>query len=106
VNLIIDAFLCEPPSEVSCFRDVTLYAKTFVFEDVLLQCPHGTRSIYWRWLKQYGAHDFISYLLLESEDEYGFVISDKKSNLNIDKISASNLNFIISTLQSLNQKKY
>ena len=62
MNLIIEAPLCEPPSEVSCFRDVTLYGKTFIFEDILVKCDYGTRSIYWRWLKRHGAHDFISQL--------------------------------------------
>ena len=50
MNLIIGAHLSEPPSEIYCFRDVTLYAKTYIFEDVLIKCPKGTRSIYWNGL--------------------------------------------------------
>ena len=101
MKLIIDSFLCEPPSEVSCFRDVTLYGKTFIFEDVLLRCSSGTRSLYWNWLKKNGAHDFISYLLKENEEESCFLISNRRGNVNIKSINSENLNFIISCLNSV-----
>ena len=101
MKLIIDSTLCEPPSEIYPFRDVTLYAKTFVFDDVLLRCKKGTRETYWNWLKKYGAHDFISYLIRDFEEESGFLIAPKEANLNIEKISYSNLHFIISVLNSL-----
>jgi hypothetical protein len=101
MNLIIESSLCAPPSEVSCFRDVTLYGKIFIFEDILVQCNEGTRSIYWRWLKKHGAHDFISQLLKETEREHGFRISPQKGNLNIDRITCNNLNFIISSLSAI-----
>ncbi|MDB4348294.1 hypothetical protein OAA62_00100 [bacterium] len=102
MKLIIDSSLCEPPSEIYPFRDVTLYAKTFVFEDVILKCPDGTRSMYWNWLKNYGAHDFISYLIKYSELESGFQLGPEGSNLNIEYISNRNLSFIISSLSSIN----
>ena len=101
MNLIIDSYLCEPPSEISCFRDVTLYGKTFIFEDVLLKCEKGTRSSYWKWLKRHGAHDFISQLIIDNEREHGFSITKRGGNLNIDRIDVFNLNFIISSLVSL-----
>jgi hypothetical protein len=101
MKLIIDSTLTEPPSEISCFRDITLYGKTFIFEDVLLRCKDGTRSFYWDWLKRHGAHDFISYLLKESENESGFTISNKKGNVNIDRICVNNLRFIIQCISSV-----
>ncbi|MDA1237339.1 MAG: hypothetical protein ACJAT2_003812 [Bacteriovoracaceae bacterium] len=101
MNLIIDSSLCEPPSEISCFRDVTLYGKVFIFDDILLKCETGTRSIYWKWLKAHGAHDFISELIHGHEKEYGFTMGGKKSNLKIDRIDAFNLNFIISSINCL-----
>jgi len=96
VKLIIDSSLCEPPSEIYPFRDITLYAKTFIFEDVILKCPNGTRSMYWKWLKDHGAHDFISYLIKHSETESGFSMGPKGCNLNINRINSFNLNYIIS----------
>lgn len=101
MKLIIDSALTEPPSEISCFRDVTLYGKTFVFEDVLLQCRKGTRTFYWNWLKAHGAHDFVSYLLTDEEKEYGFKISETHGNINIDRICVNNISFIIQCLLSL-----
>lgn len=101
MNLIITSELSEPPSNVTCFRDVTLYAKTFVFEDVLLQCKPGTRSFYWKWLKRYGAHDFVSCLITTYEKEAGFKISSSRADLVVDKINYNNLTDIISTLVKL-----
>ena len=86
---------------MAVFRDVTLYGKTFIFEDILLKCEEGTRSLYWKWLKNHGAHDFISQLIREHEDEAGFKISSTKGNLNVDRITAHNLSFIIGVLTSL-----
>jgi hypothetical protein len=102
--LMIDSCLCEPPSEISCFRDVTLYAKSFVFEDVLLKCPPGTRTMYWNWLKSYGAHDFIDYLITSSESQKAYTMSTCcPANIVVNKISTSNLNYIISRLNSSRQ---
>tara|TARA_B000000557_G_scaffold258680_1_gene253469 strand:- start:736 stop:1053 length:318 start_codon:yes stop_codon:yes gene_type:complete len=98
MNLIIEAYLSEPPSEISCFRDVTLYGKTFIFEDVLVQCQNGTRSIYWDWLKKHGAHDFVSQLIREDERVNGFKIATMKGNYIIDRICCENLPKIITTL--------
>lgn len=101
MNLIIDSGLCEPPSDVVCFRDVTLYGKIFVFEDILLRCRAGTRSLYWKWLKSHGAHDFVSDLILDHEFENGFKISPFRGDIRVDRINAFNLNLIISRIKSL-----
>ena len=100
MNLIISSDLSAPPSEISCFRDVTLYAKCLEFEDILLKCPPGTRTLYWDWLKFHGAHDYVSYLIKDSESESGVLISPKNGNLNIDRINSFNISFIISFLRS------
>ena len=101
MNLIIDSSLSEPPSEISCFRDVTLFGKVFIFEDVLLECPKGTRSMYWNWLKKHGAHDFISQLIKQGEVESGFCLRPKGGNLRVERITASNLSWVISSLNKL-----
>lgn len=101
MKLIIDSVLSEPPSSISCFRDVTLYAKCFLFEDVLLSCQKGTRSQYWKWLKRHGAHDYISYLIHEDDNEIGFTVKKTRGNLNVNYINSLNLNFIIECLRSI-----
>ena len=57
--IIIEAALSEPPSCVTCFRDVTLYASCLINRNVLLECSPDSQDIYWRWLKRHGAFDFI-----------------------------------------------
>lgn len=101
VNLIIEAPLSEPPSEISCFRDVTLYGKSFIFEDIVLSCKKGTRSIYWNWLKSHGAHDFISYLAVDNEIIDGILMHSQKGDFVIDRITSFNLNEIISYFKIL-----
>ena len=103
MNLIIESSLSEPPSNITLFRDVNLYARTYIFEDILLMCEEGTRSFYWNWLKKFGAQDFISYLIKTSEIESGFLIARKKANLNINRISYDNYDFIISSLKTLHK---
>jgi hypothetical protein len=100
VNLIIDADLSEPPSEIHAFRDVTLYGKIYIFEDILLRCEVGTKTLYWNWLKQHGAHDFISYLITDLEEESGVHMSSIKGGILISKICSFNLAKIISLMNS------
>jgi len=95
VNLIIDGNLCEPPSSVSCFRDITFWAKIFSYEDVILCCDIGTRVFYRNWLRRNGAYDFISYIMYPEEGEDGVWLVQRDGRLRnrgvpIDKISAEN----------------
>ncbi len=102
MQLIIESCLSEPPSEISCFRDVTLFARTYVFDDILLECPPGTRTAYWNWLKNYGAHDFISYLIKNTDTEQGYTIKTANdANITVDRIDVRNFNDIILRLKSL-----
>lgn len=101
MNLIIKSYLCEPPSSISCFRDVTLYGSVYIFEDILISCKKGTRTAYWNWLKRHGAHDYISYLILDHEEVEGFTIGKKKCNINVDRIIHTNLNHIIRCIKAL-----
>ena len=65
--LIFDCELTEPPSSVSCFRDVTLYSKVFLDCENLIKCPRGTKTMYWNWIKRYGAHDFVDQIILKED---------------------------------------
>ena len=97
--LIIESCLTEPPSEIACFRDVTLFAKIYAFEDILLECKEGTRSMYWKWLKRYGAHDYVSQLIKDTEKEQGFTIKTQRADLITDRITCENLNGIVTRLR-------
>lgn len=100
MQLKIQSCLSEPPSEISCFRDVTLFARTFIFEDVLVVCPPGTRSMYWNWLKRHGAHDFVSELIRSDTKEPGYSIGTTPGhNIVTDRIACYNLSEIVSSLR-------
>lgn len=97
--VIYSSNLTEPPSSVHCFRDVTLYAKVFLNFNNILQCPRGTRSMYWKWIKKYGAHDFVEDLILEEENQSGLLVSQSNANIQIDSINELNYGFLINTLK-------
>jgi len=100
MNIIIHAGLSEPPSSVACFRDVTLYSSCFIKADVLVECRKSMIDIYYKWLKEHGAYDFVGQIVRPKE-EAGFRIGYKGANLVVDRINASNLNFIVSTIRRL-----
>lgn len=95
--IIYGCELTEPPSSVHCFRDVTLYSKIFLKNENILTCPKGTRSLYWKWIKRYGAHDFIEELITNQEQENGIYVG-KDGYFNIKYINELNYSELISKL--------
>ena len=104
--IIYDCQLTEPPSSIHCFRDVTLFSQVFLKADNLIVCPKGTRSAYWRWIKSYGAHDFIKYLMKEEEDQNGITVGAKNSRVSVDYINEYNYNNIICTLKKYYESEF
>ena len=99
VKIIIRGELCEPPSSVACFRDVTLYGSCFLKADILLESPKGMKDLYYHWLKKHGAYDFVEEIIRRNED-YGFRVGPKEANLVVDRIVAENLSLIVGRLSS------
>lgn len=97
--IIYDSVLTEPPSSIHCFRDVTLYVKVFFKEDNVLRCPKGTKTSYWKWIKRYGAHDFIDQLITCEEYQEGVLIG-KEGQIVCDALSESNYQGIINLIES------
>lgn len=98
MNLIIDADLTNPPTEISVFRDVTLYSKTFLKCDILLECHRRHRDIYYYWLKSKGAFDYIDDFI-DFGDECGVTIRAEYGTICVEYITSSQLNQIISLLK-------
>jgi hypothetical protein len=98
--VIYDSALTEPPSSIHCFRDVTMYNEVFLKNDNLLECPKGTRSLYWKWIKQYGAHDFVKELLIYEERQNGLRVG---SNGDIEMACINEYSYrkLINILQSI-----
>ena len=98
MTIAISARLTDPPGSISCFRDVTLYAKCFLDSEVLLECPSSLQDLYWKLLKKRGAWDFVDDII-ERKSENVFSIRRKEGNLVIPYINHHNLNFILGALK-------
>ena len=99
MNLVIDGNLAYPPSEVTCVRDVTLYSTIWGEFCVLIEIEKQYRDGLWKYLKSYGAYDYVEAIVAPGR-ESGFLISDEpKSNYKVNKITCETLPGIIQTLQ-------
>lgn len=96
--IIVDARLTEPPSWVQSFRDVSMYVSVFIKKDVLVECNQSSKDIYHRWLKRYGALDFVEEIISTKEAVVGFRIGISRANLTIDRLVPENLNTVIQRL--------
>ena len=98
MNLIIDAGLTEPPSEVAVFRDITLYSTVFLNHDILLECVSDMKDMYWYWLKHRGAFDYVEDFI-ERGMEHGITIRPRNSSISVKYLKSENLNNVISRLR-------
>lgn len=55
MDLIIDGSLTAPPSQVYCFRDISLYVKCFLDKKIFIECEKDEIDLYWYWLKKNNA---------------------------------------------------
>ncbi len=98
MNLIIDADLTNPPSEISVFRDITLYSKVYLDLDVLLECESSDKDIYYYWLKNRGAFDYVDDFV-GAEQEKGLTIRSSNATITIKYLRVEELNKVIYLLK-------
>jgi hypothetical protein len=99
VRLIIDAELTEPPSETSAFRDITLYSSIFLNYEILIQCERDVKDLYWYWLKNRGAFDFVDDFV-EKNQETGITMASKNANIIVKFLRNEELNRVTKQLIS------
>lgn len=100
MRLLIDGVLSLPPSSISCFRDVTLYSSVFNNYEVLIESRRRDRDRIWNWLRDSGAHDFVTDFVRPSQ-ESGVVLSPhERCNICVQSITAETLPQIINLLKS------
>jgi len=100
VLIIIEADLSAPPSEVTLFRDITLYSHCFLKKNVVLECKKEERDFYYKWLKNKCSWDFV-YDMVKPFSENGISIRKKKGIINVDRIHYYNYQDVIKRLQSI-----
>ena len=88
--VVIDASLSEPPSCVTSFRDLTLYTNCFIKKNVVIECSHDMRDLYWRWLKKYGAFDFVADIV-DPFTEKDVSIRPQRASITTDRLDAFTL---------------
>ena len=97
--LLIDAELSAPPSEVTLFRDITLFSACFLKKDVVLECRHSEQDYYYRWLKVRGSWDYVNDIV-RPKTEYGLSLRLQKGNITIPRLTYSNFSFVMSRLET------
>jgi hypothetical protein len=100
MNLIIDAGLTEPPSEIAVFRDITLYSNVFLEHHILLECMSDMKDMYWYWLKHRGAFDYVDDFI-ERGQEQGITIRPERANISVKYLRVETLNKVISRLRAI-----
>ena len=98
MDLIIHGSLTTPPSQIYCFRDISLYAKCFLKSEVYVECHKDKIDEYWYWLKENNAYDFVDGMI-KTNEIYGFKVGPKnRSNLKVQCIDHFNQSFILKIL--------
>ena len=99
--LLIDSLLTEPPSEVTIFRDITLYASTFKKMTILVEADADARDIYFDWLKSRGAVDFVEDIIdyeVEQGKSIRYMHSDRSASLKVRSLGYHNFNKVLTFL--------
>lgn len=99
-SLLINGDITNPPSSISCVRDVTFIAHEFLKFNVIIEC-NANKDFYYKFLKTFGVTDFIDDFLPFGR-EAGIRI-DKEFNLSptvyvTDVINVFNLQLILRSI--------
>lgn len=96
MNLLISGELSAPPSEVSAFRSLTLYATIFKHMDCLVEVQKEEVDFYYKWLRNKYALDFVRQFVILGEEK-GY----RLEYASIHKITYNNLDALISVIDKI-----
>jgi len=98
--IIIKNDLIFPPSEISVFRDITLYTKVYTEHDVVIESePHHVDTCY-KYLTAHGAFDYVDDIIHPGE-EAGVIVSDTTPcAVHARRFWSGNLNRILASLRA------
>ena len=98
MNLLIAGVLARPPSSVHCFRDITLYTRTFTDINIILTCRQHNVDRTWQWLKRHGAFDYVDDIVGYGDLPGLSIAPDSPCNIQVNRLTEHGLNGIISRL--------
>lgn len=99
-SLLINGDLINPPSSISCVRDITFIAHEYLDLDVIIECI-AEKDFYHRYLKNFGAMDYVDELTLFGEEEGMRIDNDFHYDPTIyvtDVIDAKNVQLILRSI--------
>ena len=99
-SLLINGDLINPPSSISCVRDITFIAHEYLDLDVIIECI-AEKDFYHRYLKNFGAMDYIDELTAFGEEEGMRIDNDFHYDPTIyvtDIIDARNVQLILRSI--------
>lgn len=99
-SLLINGDLINPPSSISCVRDITFIAHEYLDLDVIIECV-AEKDFYHRYLKNFGAMDYVDELTVFGEEEGMRIDNDFHYDLTIyvtDVINALNVQLILRSI--------
>ena len=76
-----------------------LYSTIFLNYEVLLECEKDAKDLYWYWLKNRGAFDFVEDFV-EKNQESGITMASKNANIVVKFLRNEELNRVIKELIS------
>lgn len=107
-SLLINGDITNPPSSISCVRDIALIAHEFLNFNVIIECK-VEKDFYYKFLKTFGVTDFVDDFLPFGR-ETGLRI-DNEYNLSptvyvTDVINVYNLQLILKSIGFTGFRRY
>jgi len=78
-NLIIRDHIVEPPTSINCFRELTFWVHYDYrhIDSIIIESEKENWDSVWKYLKTFGAFDFIYDFVRPEDKELGLRISDE-----------------------------
>lgn len=104
--IIIKNHLIFPPSEISVFRDITLYTKIYTSRCLIIESHPQHVDMCYNYLKSYGAFDYVDDIVHPGQ-ETGVVVSDTSPcTIKVRKLWTGNLSRVLNQLVGSTRHKY
>lgn len=102
--LIINGNLIFPPSEVSCFRDITLYTHIYTNLPVLVQIESQHVDACYSYMRQTGSFDYVQDIITPDQETGMLLSDDAPCDIRARKFWAGNMQRIVQQIRDMSIK--